>query len=246
MAVDIGNVPSSRGYLSGGSGSTLAFYEARAALLTGLTDQTLHRLNWTDFGVSNEYTFTGSGGGTSAPNISVSGGLRVNAGATAGAGGTINFPGFGTVFESASIAQKRWYMCGGWRLNTNLPNSDTRLYFMFSNGTIAGSVAFGINGRAQTAKYAFSFSATDALTTSPALTVVSTVAPVVGPWTGGEMWFDGNSVFGSINGEANVLVGAGSGLVNSTSTPVQFISLPAAASQVDMPDVDFCGFWMEQ
>jgi len=230
----------------GGSGSAQAFYESRAATLTGITDQTLHRLNWTDFGVSTDYSFAGSGGGTSAPNISVAGGLRVNAGATAGAGGTINIPGFGTVFESASLAQKRWYICGGWRLNTNAPNSDTRLYFMISNGTIAGSVAFGINGRAQTAKYAFSFSAADALTTSPALTVVSTVAPSVGPWTGGEMWFDGVSVFGSINQETPIVVGAGSGLVNSTSTPIQFISLPAAASQVDMPDVDYMGFWMEQ
>lgn len=217
----------------------------RARLLTGISDESLCCATYTDMGTTSEYSFIGIAAGTSSPNIGGPGVLRINGGA-AGQGGTINFPGFGTIFGSANMAQKRWYLFANWRIAINPPNGDTRFYLLFSNGSMAGSAAIGINGRVQTAKYAFSCPNADALTTSPALNVLSAVSPVVGPWTTGELWYDGDAVYGAINEENPVRVAEARTVPNSASTSPQFESRPAASTQTDAIDLDAMGMWMEQ
>jgi hypothetical protein len=221
-------------------------YAARARALTGISDETLVNEQFTDLGVSYEYSFSGIAGGTSSPNIGGPGILRIVGGGAA-QGGTINFPGFGTIFTTASIALKRWYLVFGWRVFSNQPNNLSRFYGLFSTGSMSGSVAIGFNGTVQTAKYAFSAPNADGAGTSPALNVLSTVAPVVGPWVVGEIWYDGSAVFGSINGESPVLVALPAVLPQNVATPPQFESRPAVGSvQTDAIDLDFMGMWMEQ
>lgn len=219
-------------------------YGARARQLTGITDETLACVSYSDLGNTFEYSFAGIAGGTSLPNIPIAGGVRI-VGGGAGQGGTVNYNGFGAIFSIASMALKRWYMFHIWRIWTNVPNANSRFYGLFGPGSMAGCVAVGFNGTVQTAKYAFSAGAADASTASPALNVLSTVSPVVGPLVVGEIWFDGDGVFGSINGEPPVRVANPIALPNNVSTPPQFESRQFAAGQTDAIDVDAGGLWVE-
>jgi len=235
-----------RGVVSAGGGPDgfMAKYAGRAMEYTGLTDETLRHV-WGSEMIS-DVTLTATGG-AGTPLIAGSGpGLAIiNPGAgTTGQGGRVVMPGYQSEFSIASIAQKRWYFVGVYKIGSTLPNANTRFAISFGN-VPSYHVAVGINGVTQTAKYAFCINTVDASGLFPKLDVLSTVSPQVGTTVVVEVWNTLQYAKGKVNNENAVTIGLSSSLTDGVAGVFGAISLPAGNGQADTPQVDRLELWAE-
>jgi len=224
----------------------LAKYSAQAQQLTGVTDESLElvldenfRKPVLPYGTPNitASTFQSRSGGTIA--VQPSGCWRI-VGGSSQQGGLVRISTVGALFPNQ--AATRFLAVFKFRLATNLPNSNSRIYFMI--GTPGScEIGAGINApNSGTAKWGFSCNSRDA-GNAPKLDVLSTRAPVVGQMNTAIVAYDGEFVWGSFNGEPYVQVADSSKMVVTGTSEYFFDSFPSGGTQADNVDLRRATLW---
>lgn len=235
-------VSASAAVTTGSPDNFQAKYSAEAENFTGLTDESFRLLVSTEFAypINIDYTFQSRSGGTSA--VQGPGTFVRIVGGAASQGGLVRAAFIGSLMDEQQA--KRFYAVCAFRLATNLPNANSRIYFQVGQTVVCG-VAAGINGTQQTAKWAFSTNNIGA--SAPLLTVLSTQAPFVGQLNVARIWYDGDATWGSFNGETPIQIADASVMTTSIiQDGFYFDSFPAGPGQTDAVDIDYMYLWGEQ
>lgn len=222
-----------------------AKYAAEARAFTGLTDESLRCLVNCDFINGNQagtdFGTQSRAGGTFAVNQSGPGIVRIVGGAAL-QGGLVRVAQNGNLFISQQA--KRFYAVCLFRIAGIIPNALSRIYFLVSTGC-----CIGFNGTNNATKFGFSVNTQDLSGAAPKLDVLSTQAPFVGALVTAKIYYDGDAVYGSMNGESWVLVATADKMLPGAagaSNDCYFDSFPATGStQTDAVDIDYIGVWGE-